>query len=181
MTTGKIKIAAIVAVADNGVIGRSHGQSHLGLPWRIKSEFDYFKRVTMGHPLIMGRKSFEAIGKPLPGRPTIIVTRDKNWSFDGVTICHNLDDALRHGADKAHALDVDMVFVAGGAEIYALAMPLIDVLYFTEIHMSPEGDIRFPLFDRAGFSETKREFHKANAGEDADYTITVLARKKPPA
>lgn len=166
------RLSSIVAVAENGVIGRG-----LEMPWHIKSELAYFRKTTLGKPVIHGRKCFAALGnKPLPKRPNIVMTRDANWRHEGVEVAHSLEEALHIAQGLAARDGVDEIFVCGGAEIYALAMPLIDRLYLTEIHLRPEGDILFPPFDRKEFRETKREFHKALPGEDADYTITVLER-----
>lgn len=171
-----MKISAIVAVADNGVMGRSGG-GHMGLPWRIRSEFAYFKKTTMGHPLIHGRKSFDAMGKALPGRTNIVITRDAAYAREGVIVVHTLQDAIEKAKAVAAKDGKDEIFICGGAEIYRQALPLTQKLYFTEVHLNPEGDIRFPAFDRTEWTEIKREFHKAQEGEDGDYTITVLERK----
>lgn len=169
-----LRLASIVAVADNGVIGCDNK-----IAWKIRSEMLYFRDKTLGHPVIMGRKTFNDLGKPLPKRPNIVVTRDAGFQADGVIVRHSLEDAVKAGQDEARRLGVDTVFIGGGSEIYALAMPYIDRLYYTEIHLSPEGDARFPAFDRADFRETFREYHPKKDGEDAAYTITVLDRIRP--
>lgn len=172
--TNKIKLASIVAVADNGVIGNNNA-----MPWRIPSEFAYFRRMTLGKPIIMGRKSFESLGsKPLPKRPNIIVTRDPKWRADDVLACTSLEDAIATARRIATGRGVDTIFITGGAEIYKLAMPLIDTLYLTEVHLRPEGTTFFPDFDRSQFTETSRMEQPQQEGEDAAYTITVLERKK---
>lgn len=165
-------VAAIVAVADNGVIGRDNGMA-----WHIPSEFAYFRRMTLGKPVIMGRKSFEALGKPLPKRPNIIVTRDTSWTAPGVTVCHTVEAAIDAGIAAARASGANTVFITGGAEIYAQAMPWTEMLYYTEVHLTPAGQTRFPAFDRNEFNEVAREFHPRQPGDEADYTITVLQRK----
>lgn len=168
-----VKISLIAAVGENGVIGRDND-----LPWHIKSEFKYFKATTLGKPVVLGRKCYESLGgKPLPGRANIIVTRNKDYAAPGAHVVQSLEDGLKLAADLAQKDGKDEVFVAGGAEIYRLSLPHADLLYLTEVHMKPEGDIFFPDFDRNAWRETRREFHKAQAGESADYTITVLARK----
>jgi dihydrofolate reductase len=169
-----IKVSLIAAVADNGVIGKNNE-----LPWRIKSEFQYFKNTTVGHPIVMGRRSFESLGKPLPKRANIVVTRDKNFKAEGVIVAHSLEDGLRIAKDIAAKDNVDQVFIGGGADIYRLSLPGADRLYLTEVHLKPEGDTLFPTFDRTAWTEVKREFHPAKEGETADYTITVLERKLP--
>ncbi len=172
--TNKIKLASIVAVAENGVIGKDNA-----MPWHIPSEFAYFRRMTLGKPIIMGRKSFESLGsKPLPKRPNIIVTRDPSWRAPDVMACTSLEDAIATARRIATGRGVDTIFITGGAEIYKLAMPLIDTLYLTEIHLSPEGTTFFPEFDRSQFVETSRLEQPQQDGEEAGYTITVLERKK---
>ncbi|MDD9901338.1 MAG: dihydrofolate reductase [Alphaproteobacteria bacterium] len=168
----KTKTALIAAIAENGVIGTGDD-----MPWHIKSELMYFMRMTKGKPVIMGRKTFETLGgKPLKNRPNIIVTRDTSWHHKGVTTTHSLEDAMNTARSICAETGCDEIMVAGGAEIYKQALPFADRLYLTEIHLKPEGSITFPPFDRAGWTETKREFHKAQDGETADYTITVLEK-----
>jgi dihydrofolate reductase len=169
-----VKVSLIAAVAENGVIGRD-GQ----LPWHIKSEFQYFKNTTIGHPIVMGRRSFESLGKPLPKRANIVVTRDKNFRAEGALVLHTLEEGLAAARAIAEHEGVDEVFIGGGSDIYRLTLPEADRLYLTEVHLKPEGDTLFPAFDREEWREVKREFHKAKEGETADYTITVLERKLP--
>jgi dihydrofolate reductase len=166
------KVSLIAAVAENGVIGKD-GQ----LPWHIRSEFRYFKNTTIGKPIVMGRRSFESLGKPLPERANIIVTRDPNFTAAGAIVTHTLEDGIRIAQEIAEKDGVDEIFIGGGADIYRLSLPGADRLYLTEVHMTPEGDTLFPAFDRSEWQEVKREFHKARDGETADYTITVLERK----
>ena len=167
-----MKICLIAAVAENGVIGNGHD-----LPWRIKSEWQYFVRMTKNKPVILGRKTFESIGSPLKNRTNIIITRDNNYSAEGITVVHSLEQALALAGEVAAATGQDEIMVAGGAEIYKQALPLADILYLTEVHLKPEGKIKFPEFDAALWQETKNEFHAAQEGESADYTIKVLERK----
>lgn len=166
-----IHIYLIAAVAENNVIGANGDMC-----WKIKSELQYFKKTTVGYPVIHGRKSFESLGAPLPGRANIVITRDKNYTADGITIVHTLDEAINLAKNIAAKDGKDGIFIAGGAEIYRATLPLAEKLFLTEVHMTPEGETRFPAFDRSGWRETKREFHAAQAGESADYTITVLER-----
>ncbi len=167
-----VKVSLIAAVAENGVMGKGDW-----LPWEIKSEFQYFKKTTLGHPIIFGRKTLETLGGPLPKRENIVVTRDPNYTTEGAVVKHTLEAAITHAKSTAERDGVEQVFVGGGAEIYALALPHADRLYLTEIHLKPDGDTVFPPFDRSQWVEVKREFHKAKEGESADYTITVLERK----
>lgn len=168
-----MKISLIAAVARNGVIGHENK-----LPWHIKSEWQYFVRMTKRKPVIMGRKTFESLGAPLKDRANIIVTRDAGYSRDGIIVVPTLESALDVAKKIADESGQDEIMIGGGAEIYRLALPVADRLYLTEVHMEPEGDTTFPEFDRKGWVETKREFHQAAEGETADYTITVLDRKR---
>ena len=143
------RITLVAAVAGNGVIGASGG-----IPWRIPEDFAHFKRVTLGHTLVMGRATYDTIGRPLPGRTTVVLTRDPDWRAEGVHVAHSLDEALTLAGD----LEGD-VMVAGGAEVYAAALPVADAQVLTEVHLRPEGDVRYPAFDRAEWTETRRERH----------------------
>jgi dihydrofolate reductase len=168
-----IRIAPIAAVAENGVIGSKNE-----LPWRIKSEFAYFVSVTRHKPIIFGRKTFESLGGPLKDRTNIVVTRDAKYTYPGAIVTTTLEKAIEIARQVAGETGQDEIMIGGGAEIYKQALPLSDRLYLTEIHLKPEGDTTFPVFNRAEWQETKREFHAAKPGETADYTITVLDRKK---
>ena len=141
----------VAAVADNGVIGADGD-----IPWRIPEDFAHFKATTLGHTLVMGRATYDSIGRPLPGRATVVVTRDPAWTAgeyaDQVRVAHSLDEALALAAE----LPGD-VMVVGGAQIYALAMPLATHQVLTEVHRSPEGDTRYPAWDRDGWVETARD------------------------
>jgi len=168
-----IRLYLIAAVAENNVIGANGDMC-----WKLKSELQYFKKTTIGYPVIHGRKSFESLGAPLPGRANIVITRDRHYHAAGITVVHSLEDAIALGKEIAAKDGKDGVFIAGGAEIYRATLPLAEKLYLTEVHMAPEGETRFPAFDRSEWRETKREFHAALPGESADYTITVLERIK---
>jgi dihydrofolate reductase len=169
-----IRICPIAAVAENGVIGNDNK-----LPWRIKSEWQYFIRMTKHKPVIMGRKTFESLGAPLKERANIIVTRDPSYRREGIIVATTPERAIGIARRIAEETGQDEIMIGGGAEIYERMLPLSDRLYLTEVHLKPEGDTKFPDFDRNEWLETKREFHKAKAGETADYTIMVLDRKKP--
>ena len=140
------RITLVAAVADNGVIGADGG-----IPWRIPEDFAHFKQVTLGHTLVMGRATYDSIGRPLPGRTTIVLTRDVSWSAEGVLVAASLDDALALAA----ALP-GQVIIAGGATVYAAALPLADEQILTEVHLSPEGDTFYPAWDRAEWREVRR-------------------------
>ena len=166
-----MKISLIAAIAENGVIGKDNQ-----LPWRIKGEWQYFARMTKHKPIIMGRKTFESVSGPLKDRANIVITHDANYKHEGVIVTTTLEKALDIARKIAVETGQDEIMIGGGAEIYRLALPRADRLYLTEIHLKPDGDTKFPAFDRNDWTETKREFHKAAAGETADYTITVLER-----
>lgn len=151
------RVTFIAAVADNGVIGRRDG----GLPWSLPADLARFKRVTWGHTMIMGRRTFEAIGRALPGRRSIVVSRNAAWSADGVDHATSVDAALDGTAGE------DEVFVIGGGEIYALALPRADRLDMTLVHMQGEGEVRFPEIDWGVWRETWREPHPAEDGRPA--------------
>lgn len=165
-------IALIAAVARNGVIGDG---AHM--PWNIRSELKYFMQTTRGKPVIMGRKTFESLGQPLKDRTNIIVTRDKTYAREGIVTVHSLEAAIAEAKRAAAETGAAEIMVCGGGEIYAQALPLAQRLYITEIDLTPKGDAKFPAFDRAAWTETKREARKALEGETADYTITVLEQR----
>ncbi|MCK4945100.1 MAG: dihydrofolate reductase [Alphaproteobacteria bacterium] len=166
------KISIIAAVAENRVIGNKNK-----LPWRIKSDMMYFTEITRRKPLILGRKTFESIGNPLKDRFVIVVTRNAKYQHEGIIVASTFDNALDIARKIAKENNQEEIMIGGGTEIYTLALPLVDKLYLTKIHLKPEGDALFPSFDHNDWSETKRKFHKAKVGETADYTITVLERK----
>ena len=149
MTGAAQHVVLVAAVADNGVIGVD-GE----LPWHLPEDLAHFKRVTTGHTVVMGRKTFESIGRPLPRRTNVVVSRQPGWSAEGVLAAGSLEEAL-HLAEK-HDGDA---MVIGGAQIYALALPLADRQVLTEVHQSPDGDAVYPPFDRAEWHETQREAH----------------------
>ncbi|HWD80493.1 MAG TPA: dihydrofolate reductase [Kribbella sp.] len=138
-------VILIAAVGRNGVIGRDND-----LPWRIREDLQHFKQLTLGHTLVMGRKTYDSIGRPLPGRRTVVVTRQPDWSADGVEVVHTLEDALKYDGT---------LYVAGGGEIYRQALPYADALELTEVHQSPTGDVTFPKLTPADWTETAREPH----------------------
>ncbi|MEH3118966.1 MAG: dihydrofolate reductase [Methylorubrum populi] len=143
----KPRIALIAAIARNGVIGRDNG-----LAWRLSSDLKRFKALTMGKPILMGRKTWDSIGRPLPGRRSLVLTRDRSLAIPNVEVVHDWEEARA-------AARGDALMVVGGAEIYALALPHTDRLHLTEVDAAPDGDAYFPTFDRAAFRETFREAH----------------------
>ena len=134
-TEERPEVIGIAAVARNGVIGAGND-----IPWRIREDWARFKAITMGHVLIMGRKTYDSIGRPLPGRTTIVVTRDRAWQAEGVVVAPDLDAAF----DRAFALAPTKIFVAGGGQIYAAAWDRLDTLEITEVDAEPVGDVTLP-------------------------------------
>ena len=159
------KIYLVAAVAANGVIGR-HGQ----LPWHLPEDLRYFKRLTLGHPIIMGRRTWESLGRPLPGRENIVVTRTAGYEAPGAAIASSLDAALALCAGEP------VVFVIGGQRLFAEALPIAAGLVLTEIHRDYEGDTWFPAYERSQWRETQREPHMAADGTKFDF---VLYEPKP--
>ena len=152
MTEHPARIALIVAMADNRVIGRGGG-----LPWRIPADLKYFKAKTMGKPIVMGRRTFESIGKPLPGRPNIVVTRGAATYPAGVDVAGDVDAALDIAQQRAGETGADEIMIIGGATLYEELLPRADRLYLTRIHEAVDGDTFFPEFDKRAWREVERE------------------------
>ncbi len=165
------KIVFIVAVARNGVIG-SAGE----LPWRLPSDLRRFREATWGRPMIMGRRTFESIGKPLPGRETIVVTRDPAFDVAGVLIARSPHAALDLAQARAKAMGVDDVMVVGGSEIYAALLPRADRIVLTQVDLTPPGDATFPPLDPADWKEVSRETLDRGPKDEAEYTIRIFER-----
>ncbi|MEO5337264.1 MAG: dihydrofolate reductase [Magnetospirillum sp. WYHS-4] len=163
-----MRVVLIAAVADNGVIG-----SRGSLPWRLPGDLKRFKALTLGRPVVMGRKTFVSIGKPLPGRLNIVITRDRSAAFDGVRLAHSLPEALAAAADSG----AEEAMVIGGAEIYALALPLARRLELTEVAAAPEGDAFFPVFDRSEWREEAREVLPAAGPDSPAHAFVTLVRR----
>lgn len=157
------RVVMVAARARNGVIG-----SGGGIPWRIPADFAHFKRVTVGHPLVLGRTTFEGIGKPLPDRQSIVVTRNQDWSWDGVLVARTVGEAIAIGAGLS-----DLVNIGGGAQVYREAMALATGQILTEVHSAPAGDTHYPDFDETEWLESRRESHLDN---DPAYEIRWLER-----
>lgn len=164
------KVVLVAARGHNGVIGRGGG-----IPWRIPADFAHFKRVTVGHPLVLGRTTFEGIaqssGGPLPDRQSIVITSDRDWTHAGVLVARSVADAIAMGAD----LD-EVVNVGGGARVYAEALELATDQILTEVHLSPDGDTYYPDFDESDWRETRREGHTDHTDHAPPYEIRWLER-----
>jgi len=174
-----MKVALIAAVARNGVIGKDNG-----LLWRLPEDLAFFKRTTLGSPVIMGRRTWDSLPprfRPLPGRANIVLTRQPGWRADGALVAHDLEQALELAlesvASNPHGL---RAFVIGGAELYALAMPHVDELVLTEIDRDFEGDAHFPAWRREDFVEESRERHHAAPPNDFDFDFTTYRRRGAP-
>jgi dihydrofolate reductase len=164
-------VALIAAVAANGVIGRDGG-----LPWRLSTDLKRFKQLTMGKPVVMGRKTFQSIGKPLPGRTNIVVTRDASFASPGVVVVPDIASGLGAAEAAAESSGVDEVFVIGGAQIYAAAIDLADRLYITHVDAEPVGDARFPAIEPAKWRQVSAEKVAAGEKDTAATTFVVYER-----
>jgi dihydrofolate reductase len=168
-----MKLSLIVAIAENGIIGRE-GE----LPWHIAADLRRFKRLTMSHAIVMGRKTWESIGRPLPGRTSIIITHrtEYNPGDPKVLVAQGLDEALKF-ASQADC-DQDQIFIIGGAAIYADTLPRADRLYLTHVHANVEGDVSFPPIDWSQWELHEQSRHTADALNDYDYTFEMYERVK---
>jgi len=158
-------VSLVVAMDEQGTIGRDNA-----LPWRLPEDLKRFKAITMGKPILMGRKTFESIGKPLPGRLNLVLTRSQDWRREGVVTVHSIEEAL------AHAADAPEFAIIGGEEIFRLALPLAKRLYLTEVHARVEGDTVFPPFDRSQWREVERSEHPADNRHAYAMTFSTLER-----
>lgn len=165
-------VSFVVAIADNGVIGRNNG-----LPWRLAGDMAWFRQVTKAKPLVMGRKTWDSLPrKPLPGRPNIVITRDASFKAEGAEVFTDAMAALARARDLANASDVDEVCVIGGAQIYDALFDDATRLYITEVHDTPEGEVSFPSFDGRVWKEVSRELHEAGEKDTSSYSFVVLER-----
>lgn len=165
-------ISLVVAVADNGVIGRDGT-----LPWRISSDLKTFRRLTMGKPLIMGRRTFQSLKKPLDGRDNIVVTRDAGFRPEGAIVAADFDAALAIARQCAKKRGVDEIAVIGGTSVFAEALPIADRMYKTEVHGSPAGDAYFPTVDWGAWREVAREALPSGPNDDFPATLIELRRR----
>lgn len=166
-----LRLALMVAKSANNVIGRNNK-----LPWYLPNDLKYFKAVTMGKPIIMGRKTWESLGKPLPGRTNIVITRQSEYVAEGAKVVPDLQAALDMAENIALIEGQDEVVVIGGGEIYALALPRADRLYVTEVHAEIDGDAWFPEFDASEWQEAGREDFYASGPNPYDYSFVLLSR-----
>jgi len=162
-----MRLSIIVAMAENGVIGREGG-----LPWRLSDDLRNFKELTMGHTVVMGRRTWESIGRPLPGRQMVVVSRQPDYQASGCQVVTSLDDAL----EIAQQVDDDEVFVIGGAEIYRLALPRVERFYLTRVHADVEGDARFPALDLVAWRLIESKQHDADEKNEYPFSLEVYER-----
>jgi dihydrofolate reductase len=167
-----LPLVIVAAIADNGVIGDDNR-----LIWRLKTDMRRFRGLTLGRPLLMGRKTFLSIGKPLPGRETIVLTRDPAFRPDGVHVAASLDEAMLAGRRIGAAMAADSVVVAGGSEIYRQALPLADRLELTFVHATPSGDALFPAWDRAAFEQVASESHPRAPDDEHAFSFATFRRR----
>ncbi|MEM9916657.1 MAG: dihydrofolate reductase [Bacteroidota bacterium] len=162
-------VSLIVATAHNRVIGRDNG-----IPWYLPADLKYFKRTTLNHHIIMGRKCYESIGKPLPKRTNVIVTRNLFFAASGCSVVHSVEEGLKLALDNGE----EEAFIIGGAQIYELAMPYVDKLYLTEVELEVEGDVFFPELDMSEWKEDWQEAHQADGKNEFDYVFRRFSRVK---
>jgi dihydrofolate reductase len=166
-----MNIVIIAAVSENGVIGRGNG-----LPWRLKSDMQHFRALTMGKPVIMGRRTYLSIGRPLKGRTAIVVSRDRAFAAPGILAATSLDAGFAAARGDALRRAADAIAVAGGADIYVQALPLATRLAITEVHKRVEGDARFPSIDPQVWRETARSEHEPGAEDEAAFAFVTYDR-----
>ncbi|SEG16750.1 dihydrofolate reductase [Thauera chlorobenzoica] len=162
----QMEIVIVAAVARNGVIGRDNG-----LPWRLKADLQHFRTLTMGHPIVMGRKTWESLGRPLPGRRNMVVSRDPLFRADGAEVFPTPEAAIAAAAGDGY------VFVIGGAQLYRTTLPLADRLVLTEVWADVPGDAHFPPFDRNIYLEERRTPHMADPDNQFDFDFVEYRRR----
>jgi dihydrofolate reductase len=167
------RLSLIAAQAQNRVIGGDNK-----LLWHISGDLKRFKALTLGKPIIMGRKTFDSIGRPLPGRETIVITRDHNWRRDNVLVAHDLAEGLALARERALAMGADEIMIAGGAEIYSQTIGIADYIYLTEVVLQPQGDAFFPAVDPAQWQQIAHHPQDAGAKDEAPYIFIEYARRR---
>ena len=166
-------VVIVAALAENRIIGRDNR-----LIWQLRSDLRRFRQITLGKPLVMGRRTFDSIGKPLPGRRTVVLTRDPGFSAVGVDVARSFDAALEVADRVADEMGAEEIIVAGGAQIYEQALPFADSLRHTLVHAYPEGDAAFPHFEKSEFRETFREDHPRGPTDEHPFTFVDLERRR---
>ncbi|MDB5532589.1 MAG: diacylglycerol kinase [Hyphomicrobiales bacterium] len=171
ITKSQIPVVIVAAVARNGVIGGGNR-----LLWRLSSDLKHFKAITLGKPLVMGRKTFESIGKPLPGRETVVITRDPDFHVQGVHVASDIDSGFARASELAASMNTDEIICAGGGDIYAQTLPFAARLEITEVNLTPDGDTYFPALDPQSWREINRENHEPGPGDEAAFSWVTLTR-----
>jgi dihydrofolate reductase len=161
-----MKLSLIAAMSENRVIGHENR-----LPWHLPADLQHFKTITLGKPVLMGRKTWESLGRPLPGRTNIVITRDSGYVAEGCVVAHSLEEAVRAAGEAAE------VMVIGGAQLYRQALPLADTLYLTLVHAEFQGDTRFPAWQPKDWRETARIDHVADDRNPHAYSFITLERQ----
>jgi dihydrofolate reductase len=164
-------VALVVAMGENRAIGRGGD-----LPWHLRSDMRYFRKVTMGKPIIMGRLTFASLGRALDGRLNVVLTRNAAFEAPGAVMAYNLEEALDVARKAAAKAGVGEIMVIGGEDVFRAVLPLASRIYLTEVHASPHADTWFPALDRREWRETSREAHKAGPNDDHDFSFVVLDR-----
>lgn len=172
---GAPEVVIVVAVAKNGVIGADNA-----LPWRLSSDLRHFKAMTFGKPVVMGRKTFESLGRPLPGRPNIVVTRKPEMAPEGAEAQGSLSEALALAAKRAAEIGAGEIAIIGGGQIYREAMEIADRLEITEVSASPEGDTHFPEIKASVWEEVRREAGERGPKDNAEFAFVTYRRKASP-
>ena len=166
-----IEKAIVVAHANNGVIGYKNT-----LPWKLPADLKHFKSLTLGHPIIMGRKTYDSIGRPLPGRVTIVITRQQDWHAEGVLIAHSLTQAYEIAEKEACRLGVERMMIVGGAEFYRQALPEVNRIFLTQINLNVDGDAFFPDLDKNAWHTVAREEFDASKEVPLSFAFCELCR-----
>ncbi len=169
--SGAVDLVAVVAVGENGVIG--HGDL---IPWRLSSDMKRFRALTLGKPLLMGRRTFRSIGRPLPGRDTIVITRDAAFAADGVEVARDLPEAVALAAAAARRRGVGEAIIAGGGEIYRALLPATRRVHLTRVALSPAGDVHFPVLDAAEWRVVARERPEPGPKDEAAFEFIDYER-----
>jgi dihydrofolate reductase len=165
-------LVLVAAVAENGVIGQNGG-----LPWRLKSDLEHFRAVTLGKPVVMGRKTFRSIGRPLSGRTNIVVSRNPDLAAPGIVVAPGIAEALAVARGDALRRSADAIAVIGGAALYTDTIGSADRLVITRVHLQPQGDTAFPAIDPTLWREVSRRTHDPGPGDAAAFTVLVYARR----
>jgi len=162
-------ISIVVAVSENGVIGKDNQ-----LLWRLPDDLKRFKKLTLGHPIIMGRKTFDSIGKPLPGRTSIVITRNRNFSMEDVIVVHNIEEAI----EEAAKLETEETFIIGGGELYSSTLAIADRLYVTEVNTIISGDTYFNITNPDQWIETERTVHQADEKHKFEFNFVDYTKRR---